>query len=178
MSTPHPDEPVVIVDYDPRWPALYEQERARVAPAVAPFAVAIEHIGSTAVPGLCAKPIIDMLVTVERFGPAERYIPALAPLGYLFRAHPENVTRHAFGIRDAEGRRPVPGHNLHIVAHGGPDHRRHVAFRDALRAHPDALREYCALKRKLAAAYGADRDGYTEAKTAFVRGIEARCPGL
>jgi GrpB-like predicted nucleotidyltransferase (UPF0157 family) len=175
MNMPSAHEPVVLVDYDPAWPALFEQERARIAPAVAAFAVSIEHVGSTAVPGLCAKPIIDMLLTVDHFGPPDLYIPALAALGYVFRNDPANVDRHAFGVRDAQGHRPVPGFNVHIEHHGGLGVRRFIAFRDYLRAHPETAREYCALKRTLAAAYGADRDGYTVAKTAFVRAVEAQC---
>jgi GrpB-like predicted nucleotidyltransferase (UPF0157 family) len=174
MSAQLPDEPIVLADYEPAWPALFDAERACVAPAVAAFAVAIEHVGSTSVPGLCAKPIIDTAVTVEQFGPPERYIPALEPLGYRFFAHPDNTARHAFGIRDAQGRRPVPGYNLHIIEQGGSDHRRMIAFRDYLRTHPDARDAYCALKRRLAAVHGSDRSAYTEAKTAFVRDIEAR----
>jgi GrpB-like predicted nucleotidyltransferase (UPF0157 family) len=172
---PSGHEPVVLVDYDPAWPALFERERAHIAPAVAAFAVAIEHVGSTAVPGLCAKPIVDMLLTVERFGPPAEYIPALAPLGYDFRDDPANVDRHAFGVRDALGRRPVPGYNVHIEQHGGHGPRQFLAFRDYLRAHPDTAREYCALKRALAVAHGSDRDAYTEAKTDFVRTVLERC---
>jgi GrpB-like predicted nucleotidyltransferase (UPF0157 family) len=171
MSSAH--EPVVLVGYDPAWPELFEQERARIGPAVAAFAVSIEHVGSTAVPGLCAKPIIDMLLTVDPFGPPDAYIPTLAALGYVFRDDPTNVDRHAFGVRDAQGRRPVPGFNAHIQQHGGLGARRLISFRDYLRAHPATAREYCALKRALAAAYGADRDGYTAAKTTFVRAVEA-----
>jgi GrpB-like predicted nucleotidyltransferase (UPF0157 family) len=178
MTSPPLDEPIVLVDYDPRWPALFERERARVATALTSLAPAIEHIGSTAVPGLCAKPIIDMLVIVEHLDAAARYIPALAPLGYRYFPHASDstsTTRHAFGLRDADGRRPIPGYNVHIVQRDGPDHQRHIAFRDHLRAHPDDRQAYCALKRQLAAAHGADRDGYTNAKTAFVREVEARC---
>ena len=172
MNMPSAHEPVVIVDYDPSWPALFEQERSRIAPAVAAFALSIEHIGSTAVPGLCAKPIIDTLITVDPFGPADAYIPTLAELGYVFRDDPANIDRHAFGKRDAHGHRTVPGYNVHIEEHGGLVVRRHIAFRDYLRSHPETAREYCELKRALAAEYGSDRDGYTVAKTAFVRAVE------
>lgn len=175
MNAAHADDTVVIVDYDPRWPALFEEERARIEPAIAAFATSIEHMGSTAVPGLCAKPIVDLLVTVEQFGPPDRYSPALAAFSYVLRVDPANTERHAFGKRDALGRRPVPGYNLHIVQQGGRVHRRTLAFRDYLRTHPEAAREYGDLKRKLAATYGSDRDAYTQAKTAFVRSIEAKC---
>jgi GrpB-like predicted nucleotidyltransferase (UPF0157 family) len=168
-------EAVVLADYDPRWPALFEAERARLAPAITAFAVSIEHIGSTSVPGLCAKPIVDLMVTVERLEAPDRYSAALAPFGYRLRVDPENTERHAYGVRDTQGRRPVPGYNLHVVQHGGLEHRRPIAFRDYLRAHPEAAREYCELKRRLAAIHGADRDAYTDAKTDFVRSILAEC---
>jgi GrpB-like predicted nucleotidyltransferase (UPF0157 family) len=175
MNMPSAHEPVVIADYDPAWPALFEQEWSRIAPVVAAFAVSVEHVGSTAVPGLCAKPIIDILITVDSFGPADAYIPTLAALGYVFRDDPSNVDRHAFGMRDANGHRPVPGFNVHIEEHGSLGVRRFVAFRDYLRTHAETAREYCALKRALAAAYGSDRDGYTAAKTAFVRVVLEQC---
>ena len=175
MDTAHSDDTVVIVDYDPLWPTLFEEERARIELTIAAFSASIDHMGSTAVPGLCAKPIVDLLVTVEAFGTPERYIPALGPLGYVFRADPANTERHAFGKRDAQGRRPVPGYNLHIVQQGGREHWRTRAFRDYLRMHPEAAQEYGDLKRRLAVTYGSDRDAYTRAKTAFVRSIEAQC---
>jgi GrpB-like predicted nucleotidyltransferase (UPF0157 family) len=173
MDTVPTDHTVVIFDYDPRWPLLFEAERARLQPALAPFAVSIEHVGSTSVPGLCAKPVVDMLVTVERLEPAGRYVAVLAPFGYVLRVDPANTERHAFGKRDAQGRRIVPGHNLHVVEHSGDEQQAYLRFRDYLRAHPDAARDYCALKRRLAAEYGADRDGYTDAKGPFIRAIEA-----
>ncbi len=175
MNTTHAGDAVVIVEYDPQWPALFEQERVRIQPAIAVFAVSIDHIGSTAVPGLCAKPIVDLLVTVEQLGPPDRYDRTLAAHGYVLRRDPANTERYAFGKRDAQGRRPVPGYNLHVVQHDGREHRRHIAFRDYLRMHPEAIGEYGDLKRRLAAAYGSDRDAYTNAKTAFVRSIEAKC---
>jgi GrpB-like predicted nucleotidyltransferase (UPF0157 family) len=167
------DDTVVIFDYDPRWPLLFEAEHACMQSTLAPFAVSIEHVGSTSVPGLCAKPVVDMLVTVERLEPAERYAAVLAPFGYVLRVDPANTERHAFGKRDAHGRRIIPGHNLHVVEQGGAELRAYIKFRDYLRTHPDAARDYCALKRRLAAEYGTDRDAYTDAKGPFIRAIEA-----
>lgn len=173
MDSTGVNDAVVIVEYDPRWPLLFEEERARLEHAIAAFAVSIEHVGSTAVPDLCAKPIVDLLITVECLGPASQYSVALAPFGYVLRADTANMERYAFGKRDAQGKRPIPGYNLHVVQQGGVEHLRHLAFRDYLRTHPGAAREYGDLKRHLAVTYGADRDGYTQAKSAFVRSIEA-----
>jgi GrpB-like predicted nucleotidyltransferase (UPF0157 family) len=169
----HTDDAVVIVDYDASWPVRFAEERARLAPAIAPFARSIEHVGSTAVPDLCAKPIIDLLVTVEQLGLAQRYAAALTTVGYVLRADTADTERYAFGKRDVQGKRPIPGYNLHVVQHGGVEHQRHLAFRDYLCSHPDAARAYGDLKRRLATAFGNDRDGYTQAKSAFVRSIEA-----
>jgi GrpB-like predicted nucleotidyltransferase (UPF0157 family) len=101
---------VLIYDYDPVWPKLFEVERARLAPAVASFAISIEHVGSTSVPGLCAKPVVDMLVTVQRLEGPEPYVAALASLGDVMRVDPANIERHAFGKRDAQGRRIIPSY--------------------------------------------------------------------
>ncbi len=131
------NDTVVIVDYDTSWPILFEDERARLEPAIAPFARSIEHIGSTAVPDLCAKPIIDLMVTVAPLGAAHQYAAALAGFGYVLRADTPNTQRYAFGKRDAQGKRLVRGYNLHVVRHASVEHRRHIAFRDYLRTHPD-----------------------------------------
>jgi GrpB-like predicted nucleotidyltransferase (UPF0157 family) len=169
------DDAVVIYDYDPEWPRLFAEERDRLKPVISAFAVSIEHVGSTAVPGLCSKPIVDLQVAVERLEPPDRYSAALAPFGYVLRVDPANTERHAFGKRDAQGRRTMPGYNLHIVEHDGAEYRCHIGFRDYLRTHPDAAREYAELKRRLAIEYGTDRDGYTNAKSAFIGSIEPNC---
>jgi|SRR5690348_3400127 GrpB-like predicted nucleotidyltransferase (UPF0157 family) len=172
MESAYTEDMVVIVDYDPAWPILFEEERAHIEPAIATFAQSIEHVGSTSVPGLCAKPIVDLMVTVERLNPPSHYTEALAAFGYVLRVDAANTKRHAFGKRDAHGKRPVPGYNLHVVQHEGVEHQRMTAFRDYLRTHADAAGAYGDLKRRLAAEYGANRDGYTAAKSAFVRSIE------
>lgn len=161
--------PVVIVDYDLEWPARFQAERAIIEGAIGPHIVAIEHVGSTAVPGLGAKPIIDIMVGVRRLADADNCIEPLAAVGYQY--HPQHEAempdRRYFdvqtGTRDA---------HLHMVEFGGPFWRRHIAFRDYLRTHPEALRRYDLLKRELAQRFGSDREGYTNAKTEFIRSIE------
>jgi len=161
--------PVVIVDYDPEWPARFAVERDIIQDAIGAQVAAIEHIGSTAVPGLSAKPVIDILVGVHSLADAAACIEPLAAAGY--RYYPEQEAeipdRRYFdvqtGTRDA---------HLHMVELGGAFWQRHIAFRDYLRAHPDTARQYDCLKRELAARFGSDREGYTEAKTAFIRSIE------
>jgi GrpB-like predicted nucleotidyltransferase (UPF0157 family) len=175
MDPVHIDDAVVIYDYDSEWPRLFEEERDRLEPVISAFAVSTEHVGSTAVSGLCSKPIVDLLVTVKCLEPPDRYSAVLAPFGYVLRVDPANTERHAFGKRDALGRRTMPGYNLHVVQHGDAEYRCFVGFRDYLRTHPDAMREYGELKRRLAREYGADRDGYTNAKSAFIVSIEPNC---
>jgi GrpB-like predicted nucleotidyltransferase (UPF0157 family) len=175
MDPVHIDDAVVIYDYDPDWPRLFEEERHRLEPVVSAFALSIEHVGSTSIPGLCSKPIVDLQVAVERLEPPDRYSAALATFGYVLRVDPANIERHAFGKRDSQGRRTMPGYNLHVVQYGGAEYRCHIGFRDYLRTHPDSMREYGELKRRLAIEYGTDRDGYTNAKSTFIGSIEPNC---
>lgn len=159
---------IVIVQYDPRWPAIYEEERLRVAAVLGAAAERIEHIGSTAVPGLSAKPIIDILVAAARLGPPVAYIGPLQRLGYTYFPILGNAHRHTFG-------RGTPHtHHLHIVERGGEEHTRPLAFRDYLRAHPEAACQYESLKRNLADRFCNDRQSYNTAKSDFIRSIVAR----
>ncbi len=162
-----PNVRIVIVEYDPAWPMRYEEERARLAEALGPVAARIDHIGSTSVPGLPAKSIIDIQVTVERLGAVAPYIELLAPLGYTYYEVMGNAERYAFG-------KGAPHtHHLHIVERGGEEDIRPIAFRDYLRAHPETAWQYAALKRDLAARFADDRRAYNAGKTDFIRRIEA-----
>jgi GrpB-like predicted nucleotidyltransferase (UPF0157 family) len=162
---------IYIVEYDPRWPALYEAEGARVREALGEMVQRIEHIGSTAVPGLDAKPIIDIQLAVESVDEAQRL--AVAPLeaiGYTywaFRSHGE----HLVLVRGLPPNGPRT-HHLHIVSVESADWEC-VLFRDYLRAHPDEAARYTALKRDLAVRFRADREAYTAGKTEFVQRITA-----
>jgi GrpB-like predicted nucleotidyltransferase (UPF0157 family) len=162
---------IVIVEYDPRWPAFYEEERARIAAALGDMLTSVEHIGSTAVPRLSAKPLIDILVTVDHLGSPDRYVEPLRGLGYTFFPVLGNAGRYAFGTG-------IPHtHHIHVVQHGSEEHLLPLAFRDYLRTHPAAARQYEALKRDLAARFHDDRQAYNAAKTAFIRAIEASARG-
>lgn len=167
-------DPVVrieVVEYDPRWPLLYEEERARIAAVLGGAAESIEHIGSTSVPGLPAKPLIDILVTVARLGPAAQYVGSFERLGYEHFPILGNAERYAFG-------KGIPHtHHIHVVQHGGEEHLRPIIFRDYLRAHPEVARQYGELKYALAERFRHDRQAYNQAKTDFIRSIEARARG-
>ena len=163
--------PVVIADCDPQWPILYQEEKGRILEAIGRVIVAIEHIGSTAVPGLGAKPIIDIMVAVSHLADAEECIQPLKGIGYEYAPELEvsMPQRRYFDKGPAEARI-----HLHMVELAGEFWQRHLLFRDFLRDHPQVAQEYEQLKRELAAEYGLDRAGYTEAKTSFIRSVEAR----
>lgn len=153
---------VIVVDYDPSWPRQFEALRATVWPVVASLAVAIEHVGSTAVPGLAAKPVIDLDVIVPAHHVAAA-IERLRTIGYEHRGDCGVPQREAF-------RRP-PGslpHHLYLCPETSPALANHLAIRDHLRANPAAAQAYGALKKRLAKEFADDIDGYVEAKTAFL----------
>jgi len=155
-------EAVTLLPYDPQWSQAYAAERDQVARVLGDLAVEIHHIGSTAVPGLPAKPVIDLLVAVRRLEEASACMAALETLGYRFVDHPQNVDRRFF-------RKGLPrSHHLHIVALGSPAYHDHLDFRDALRAEPSLRQRYAALKEALAGRYKYERAKYVEGKSAFV----------
>ena len=161
-------EPAVsieVVEYNPRWPILYAQERARVVAQLGDMVESIDHIGSTSVPGLSAKPIIDILVTVARLGPVDPYIERLGSLGYTFFPVLGNADRYAFGQGNPHT------HHIHIVEYGGEEYIRPLAFRDYLRTHVEAAQQYDELKRMLADCFHHDRQAYNQGKTDFIRSI-------
>jgi GrpB-like predicted nucleotidyltransferase (UPF0157 family) len=162
-------DPIVVVDYDPTWPALFAALRAPVAAALQEIAVAIEHVGSTAVPGLAAKPIIDLDVALRAEANLPEAIERLARLGYAYEGDLGIPGRAAFAWPPQ-----VPRHHLYVCALDSAVYRRHLLFRDYLRAHQDTTTAYAALKRQLAEQYRGQRDAYTEAKGPFVRAAMAR----
>ena len=163
--------PVKIVDYSPRWSVLYEEEKNKILGVIGHKVVEIEHIGSTAVPGLGAKPIIDIMVGVSRLTDAEECIEPLRSIGY------EYVPEYEVEIPERRYFRkgPVNTHrHLHMVEVVNDFWERHLLFRDYLRAHPEVASEYLALKKDLAARYGTERNSYTEAKTSFIEQVVGR----
>ena len=163
---------VVIVCYDHRWPTRYEEERAKILKAIRDKLVIVEHIGSTAVPGLAAKPITDIMAAVRRLADAEACIGPLQRIGYQYvpEYELELPERRYFHKGLPESRT----HHLHVVEITSDFWRRHLLFRDYLRTHPEVAREYEALKRRLAERYRFDRQAYTEAKTEFIQAVVER----
>lgn len=164
---------VVIVDYDPAWPAAFNRERMTIAVALHGIARTIDHIGSTAVPGLAAKPIIDILVGVDSLDTVPGCVSSLEALGYEYLGENGIPERHYFHKPGGGGARDRT-HHLHLVVVGSAHHCRHRAFSDYLRAHDDTRDEYAALKRELAERFAMDRAAYTDAKSDFIRAVEAR----
>jgi putative glutamine amidotransferase len=159
-----------IVAPDPAWVARFEEEAARLASALGDQIVRIDHVGSTSVPGLIAKPTIDIQVSLRSLEPRAAYVPALRALGYRTLLDP-TAHDHEYASREAEGGR---SYHVHLCTAGGGWERRHLAFRDWLREHPEDAAAYGTLKRALAAEHPNDVHTYTDAKSDFIRGIEAK----
>ena len=149
-----------IVEYDQSWPALYEEEKAIVVAATGIEANRVEHIGSTAVPGLGAKPIIDLMVGVSRVEGAQREIKTLEGVGYEWRGETVPGTLY---LRKAEPRR----FNLHLTQWEGKFWQDKLLFRDFLRTHPETARQYEDLKCELMARLASDPPAYNAAKASF-----------
>jgi GrpB-like predicted nucleotidyltransferase (UPF0157 family) len=156
---------VRVVPYDPEWVALFDAESRRIRLALAPLSVALEHTGSTSVPGLAAKPVLDILAGIGVGVPIEPYTAGFVACGYVHRGEQ--------GIRGREFfRRGEPrAYHVHLARIGSPFWREHLAFRDYLRAHPGARDEYADLKRALAARFPRDREAYIEGKSSFIRRV-------
>jgi GrpB-like predicted nucleotidyltransferase (UPF0157 family) len=153
------------VPYDASWPERFREECARLSAAIGDWAVGgIHHVGSTAVRGLEAKPVIDILVGVQDLETSHECFDRLAGLGYLHAPY-RSDEMHWF-CKPNRGHRT---HHLHLVPTGSPRYREELAFRDHLRGHADVAREYAALKRRLAEEFAGDREAYTAAKADFIR---------
>lgn len=161
------DEPIRLSPYDPGWPARFDEERAALADAIGEWIVGgIHHVGSTAVPGLEAKPIIDILAGVRDLDESRACFEPLARLGYMHAPYlPDEM--HWF-CKPHPSRRT---HHLHLVPVGSQRYADELAFRDRLRDDPEIAAEYLALKRDLASRFANDREAYTNAKSDFVRRV-------
>jgi GrpB-like predicted nucleotidyltransferase (UPF0157 family) len=161
---------VRVVPYDPAWADLYDAEVARLSTILAAHGVSLvlEHTGSTAVPGLAAKPIIDILASRHDEELRERYIAALEAAGYSYRGEQGIPGRDFF--RRGEPRK----YHVHLNRIGSPFWKEHLAFREYLRAHPEAAAAYASLKHELAARHPRNREAYIDGKSDFVSEILAK----
>ena len=161
-----PSDPVELSDYDPCWAAAFEDEKRRLSAIFDGEAVGIEHVGSTSVPNLCAKPIVDVLVGLRQLELSDDQVGAMHQLGYEYLGEYGLPGRLFF-------RKEPRTHHVHVVRHGGEHWQRQLTFREALRTNEEERQRYDAFKRKLVAE-GHPRAVYTELKTPFIREIETR----
>lgn len=164
---------IVVFESDPAWPMMFERERRRVETALGPIVLAIEHIGSTAVPGLAAKPIIDLLVGVRSMAEARSScLEGLQALGYRYLAEYE-----AWLPDEMLFRKGMPGpwtHHAHVLEPSSPRWDEYIELRDYLRRHPEIAGAYANLKKALALVFGDDIAGYRDAKRPFLQAVIAK----
>jgi GrpB-like predicted nucleotidyltransferase (UPF0157 family) len=158
---------IKIVDYDPDWPKKFETHARRITDALIDSALRIEHIGSTSVPGLAAKPIIDILVVVEDSADESTYRPQLEAAGYTLRVREPDWNEHRMF------RTPERDVHIHVYSEGCPEIERNLTFRNRLRRNIDDRSRYERLKRELAAKEWPDMNAYAEAKTEVIESIIA-----
>jgi GrpB-like predicted nucleotidyltransferase (UPF0157 family) len=160
------DQSIALVPYDRGWPGLFEEERSRIEAAIGPWLAGdIEHVGSTAVPGLEAKPTIDIMAPVRDLDEARECFAPLAALGYV------NAPHRPFFHWFCKPSPAVRTHHLILIEPTHPEWRARLAFRDRLRADPAVRARYAELKRDLAQRFRDDREAYTEAKAQFIGGV-------
>ena len=167
------EAPVFGVPYGEGWTSLFEQERARIERAIGPWVEEIEHVGSTAVPGLAAKPVIDIMVGVKSLDDTPILVERLEAVGYEYVPELEQqLPSRRYFRKLRRGRRT---HQIHLVERSDAAFwDRHILFRDYLRRHPGVADEYARLKQELSGRFRDDRTAYTEAKTAFIREVVRR----
>jgi GrpB-like predicted nucleotidyltransferase (UPF0157 family) len=163
---------VLVEPYNPEWPRWFTQIQALLYRSLAGTYYAIEHVGSTAVPAMTAKPIIDIDV-VQREGMFVEIKQRLESLGYLHNGDQGVPKREAFKLEDDSLRSVIPAHHLYVCPADNAELRRHLAFREYLRAHPSAVERLSALKLAVAAEVGDDRDAYQQGKAWLVEELLA-----
>ncbi len=162
---------IIIEEYQRNWPQEFEEEKELLG-KVLPASSVIEHIGSTAVPGLAAKPIIDIMIGLTDFTVADELVPRIVSLQYEYLKYIEaQIPYRRFFRKFQEERRT---HHIHMVEVNSEFWNRHLAFRNYLRNHDEAVADYATLKRELAQRDWDDMNDYADAKTEFIRSIEAR----
>jgi GrpB-like predicted nucleotidyltransferase (UPF0157 family) len=166
MVTKH----VAVLPYDEQWKQDFLKIKAELADALGELAIKIEHVGSTSVQGLSAKPIIDIDVVIKDYTVLEDVVSALGEIGYQHEGNLGIVGREAFKY---DGKEHLQKHHLYVCPEDSPELKRHLAFRDYLRAHPEAVREYGRIKEEGAKLYPDDIDGYIGHKSPFIGKIYA-----
>ncbi|MBO4914891.1 MAG: GrpB family protein [Oscillospiraceae bacterium] len=166
MVTKH----VVVLPYDEQWKQDFLKIKDELANALGKLAIGIEHVGSTSVRGLSAKPVIDIDVVIKDYTILEDVVSALGEIGYQHEGNLGIVGREAFKY---DGKEHLKQHHLYVCPEDSPELRRHIAFRDYLRAHPEAVRKYSRIKEEGAKQYPDDIERYIEHKSPFIEKIYA-----
>ena len=158
---------VRVIPYDKEWPKRFEDEADRLRAALPQGLVAIHHIGSTSVRGLAAKPIIDIMPEVVQLKTVDEHTPSLEALGYIAKGE-YGIPGRRFFYKGETDR----AHHIHVFEQGSHGLKRHLAFRDYLRAHPEEARRYASIKKRLAEKFPFDIDGYCEGKHDYLQTVE------
>ncbi len=162
-------EKIIIKEYDPKWPKFFDSERDEIMEAIGHYVADIQHIGSTAVPGLAAKPVIDIMVGLRRLLDAQDCILPIEGMEYEYVPEFEDEFPERRYFRKIQS--GIRTHQIHMVEIGTDFWKRTLLFRDFLLEHPDTAKDYATLKQELAVKFKNDREGYTKAKTPFIENI-------
>lgn len=174
MITMHKDtEPVTVEKYNPEWNSWFEQLCSYFESKLAPFILRIEHVGSTSVPGMVAKPIIDFDIII-RMSDFEEIQSRLEVIGYVHQGDLGIPEREAFGLTDLELKERLPPHHLYVCDLNSKELHRHIVFRDYLRDHPEDAMKYSEIKGNLVKEHSGDRELYIQGKDPLVREILER----
>lgn len=157
---------VRLIPYDPAWKGLFEQEKARLAQSIGHLVLDIQHVGSTAIPGGIAKPIVDIAIAIPNVKTLQTCVPLLEGIGYRYKGENGIPGRHYF-----DKGKPISLFHVHMSEKTHANWIKQIAFRDYLLVHPEAVKAYADLKTLLAEQYRTDREAYTEGKTEFIRSI-------
>ena len=166
MITKH----VVVLPYDEQWSQDFRRIKAELTDALGQLMIGIEHVGSTSVQGLSAKPVIDIDVVIKDYSEFESVVSALGKIGYRHEGNLGIVGREAFKY---DGKEHLKKHHLYVCPEDSPELKRHIAFRDYLRTHPDAVRAYSRIKEEGAKQYPDDMERYIAHKSPFIEKIYA-----
>ncbi|TFG11015.1 GrpB family protein [Candidatus Heimdallarchaeota archaeon] len=158
---------VELKTYNPKWREFYEQESKVISSQISDFLVDIQHIGSTAIPGIIAKPIIDIAVAINSLENIAKIIEPLSEIGFVYRGEQGIPDRHLF----IKGGEELRTHHIHVMHKSHYEWKKHILFRDYLLNHPEEVQKYSELKRRLEKQFKQDRESYTESKSEFIEGI-------
>jgi GrpB-like predicted nucleotidyltransferase (UPF0157 family) len=167
MTMNQPVRIIEVVDYNPKWKQNFGEEADRIKTVLGEQAIAIHHIGSTSIPGVCAKPIIDIMVEVQEISSIDNYNSAMEQLGYIVKGE-FGIPSRRFFLKGLYNRT----HHVHIFQSGSDHLARHLNFRDYMIAHHEDAKKYGDLKRALASEFRYDIEGYCNGKDAFIRDID------